>query len=73
MRASIVTGLSLAGIGLLVVVPLRLLSEGWPAPGLPNLLLSLVAVGYAAIFVGIMILVVGVLSHVFRANRRGNR
>lgn len=73
MRASIVTGLSLAGIGLLAVVPLHLLSEGWPAPGLPNLLLSLVAVGYAAIFVGMMILVVGVLSHVFRANRRGNR
>jgi len=69
VRTSVVTGLSLAGIGVLVVASLRLLSDVWPAQGLPNLLLSLVAVGYAAIFVGIMILVVGVLSQVFRGNR----
>ena len=69
VRAYVVTGLSLAGIGVLVVASLRLLRDVWPAQGLPNLLLSLVAVGYAAIFVGIMILVVGVLSQVFRGNR----
>ena len=69
MKASVVTGLSLAGIGVLVVVVLRLLGDVWPAQGLPNLLLGLMAVGYAAIFVGIMILLVGVLSHVFGANR----
>ena len=69
LKGSLVTGLSLAGIGVLVVVVLRLLSDVWPAPGLPNLLLSLWAVGYAAIFVGIMIFFVGVLSRVFRGNR----
>ncbi len=69
MKGSVVTGLSLAGMGVLVVVVLRLLSDVWPATGLPNLLLSLWAVGYAAIFVGIMILLVGVSSHVFRRNR----
>ncbi len=69
MKNSVVTGLSLAGIGVLVVVPLRLLIDFWPAPGLPNILIGLMAVGTAAIFVGIMILLVGVLSHVFRANR----
>ena len=69
MKTSVVTGLSLAGIGGLVVVPLRLLSNYWSAPGLPNILIGLMAVGTAAIFVGIMILLVGVLSHVFRSNR----
>ena len=69
LKASVVTGLSLAGIGLLVVVVLRLLSDVWAAEGLPNILMGLMAVGYAAIFVGIMILLVGVLSHVFGASR----
>ena len=48
MKTSVVTGLSLAGIGVLVVVPLRLLSDYWPAPGLPNILIGLMAVGTAA-------------------------
>ncbi len=69
LKGSLVTGLSLAGIGVLVVVSLRLLSDIWPAQGLPNILIGLMAVGYAAIFVGIMILLVGVLSRVFRASR----
>ena len=69
MKGSVVTGLSLAGVGVLVVVVLRLLGDVWPAPGLPNIVLGLMAVGYAAIFVGIMILLVGVFSHVFRGNR----
>ncbi len=69
LKGSLVTGLSLAGIGVLVVVVLRLLSDVWPAPGLPNILIGLTAVAYAAIFVGIMILLVGVLSHVFGASR----
>ena len=69
MKGSVVTGLSLAGVGVLVVVVLRLLGADWPAQGLPNILLGLMAVGYAAIFVGIMILLVGVFSHVFRGNR----
>jgi len=70
VKGSVVTGLSLAGVGVLVVVVLRLLGDDWPAQGLPNILLGLMAVGYAAIFVGIMILLVGVLSHVFRASRQ---
>jgi hypothetical protein len=53
----------------LVVVVLRLLGDVWTAPGLPNIVLGLIAIGYAAIFVGIMILFVGVLSRVFRGNR----
>ena len=69
VRASVVTGLSLAGIGVLVVVVLRLLGVVWNAQGLPNILIGLMAVAYAAIFVGIMILLVGVFSHVFRGNR----
>ncbi len=69
MRAAVATGLSLAGIGVLVVVSLRLLSDVWPAQGLPNILIGLMAVGYAAIFVGMMILLVGVFSHVFDGNR----
>ncbi len=52
-----------------MVVVLRLLGDVWPAQGLPNILIGLMAVGYAAIFVGIIILLVGVLSHVFRASR----
>ena len=52
-----------------MVVSLRLLSDVWPAQGLPNILIGLMAVGYAAIFVGMMILLVGVFSHVFRGNR----
>ena len=69
MKGSVVTGISLAGVGVLVVVVLRLLGDDWPAQGLPNILLGLMAVGYAAIFVGIMILLVGVFPHVFRGNR----
>ena len=69
MRAAVATGLSLAGIGVLVVVVLILLGDVRGAQGLPNILMGLMAVGYAAIFVGIMILLVGVLSRVFRASR----
>ena len=69
MRAAVATGLSLAGIGVLVVVVLNLLGDVWGVQGLPNILMGLMAVGYAAIFVGIMILLVGVLSRVFRASR----
>ncbi len=69
MKGSLVTGLSLAGMGVLVVVVLRLLGDVWTAQGLPNILIGLMAVGYAAIFVGILILLVGFLSHLFHGNR----
>ncbi len=51
------------------MVVLRLLGDVWTAQGLPNILIGLMAVGYAAIFVGILILLVGFLSHLFHGNR----
>ena len=69
-KESVMAGLCLAGLGLVVVLAFRVVDSLFSIQEIPGYVLGMVAVGYAAIFVGVVIIGVAVASRLFGPGRR---
>ena len=69
-KESVITGLCLVGVGSVAVLVVRLADSVFSVQGY---VLGMDAVGYSAIFVGVMIIIVAVASHLFGPRPQNGR
>ncbi len=69
-KESVIAGLCLAGLGTAVVLTFFIADILFSVQEIPAYILGMVAVGYAAIFVGVIIFIVAVASRLFGPGRR---
>jgi hypothetical protein len=69
-KESVMAGLCLTGLGVAVVLAFHVVDSLFSIREIPWYVLGLVAIGYAAIFVGVVIFIVAVASRLFGTGRR---